>query len=202
MFWRHFFLSVLERRSWQGSKAEMNDYYSSPQKINTILVIACGVAILGVVGFLIWNNRTNVKLAESQDWPSTTGTIVSTNIKIGSETVGFGSNERTMTVYVPGLKYAYNVAGLEYTSEKITVLSSWGMESFDTRDEAEAFLKNNYPVGTRVAVYYDRDNPEDAFIFKKDPTSTGAISFIMYAIIAFLGVLMIYILLNLDKPLK
>ena len=121
-----------------GRKMDLKNL-SARQK-NLLLITCCGIGILGIVGFLIWLNRLNAKLAESQSWPSTTGSIVSTTIKESSWTSGSGYAETTETVYIPALKYVYSLGGREYTSENITADTSWGLGSFNTEEEALDYL--------------------------------------------------------------
>lgn len=174
------------------------------RRVRFFLIAVCGVAIFALIGFLVWYSHSDDRIIDSQDWPSTTGVVVLTDIKIGKREfdAGWGGGSQTETRYVPALQYVYHVGSQEYTAENITVDSSWSLESFDTQSKANAYLEQNYPIGTEVVVYYNPNDPQDAFLFKREPTSTIEISIIMYFLIVFLMGIIVYILFTLNKPLR
>jgi len=166
-----------------------------------LFIIVFGVINLLLILLLIWFNHQNTRIAESQEWPSTTGIIVSTAVKTGSREVGSGYSETTVTYYEPALKYSYYAGGREYTSENISVNDFGGLDTYSTQEEAVSFLEQHYPIGKKVVVYYNPENQQDAFLLKSQPIPMfPGIGAQLSAVIVFSLGCMIYIFLNLDKP--
>ena len=65
----------------------------------------------------------------------------------------------TYYTYRPAVAYAYEAAGRQYKNDLI----AFGIESFDTREEAEAML-GRYPKGAHVRVHYDPDDAQSSVL--------------------------------------
>ena len=91
----------------------------------------------------------------SRAWPSVQGKIEHSEPFAESMRAG-----RTRgTVYVPSIHYRYRVHGRNYSGKEIT----YGRESLYTSWPERAQRKcNQYPVGSRVSVFYDPARPDVA----------------------------------------
>lgn len=103
-----------------------------------------GILLLGR-GWFIWK-----KGRERKDWLSTTGEIIS------SEVVCQKSFDNE--TYYPAIRYLYKINLAEYESSVVRLSAplSVGMESYAKRTVAK------YPVGKKVNVYYNSENPQNA----------------------------------------
>lgn len=117
----------------------------------------------------------------SRRWPTTTGTVTATGVDSRSSTEGGGSS------YKPGLQYEYTVDGTSYVSTRYALGDS--EPSFDSREAAESWLAENYPVDAEVTVHYDPDRPGSALL---EPGSGGSVSTLLFGLVfTGLGVVML-----------
>ncbi len=117
--------------------------------------------------------------ATSKSWPSVTGTITRSEVKIWKR----DSN----THYEPDIAYSYTVEGKKYTSSKITV----GDGALDNNVSKAKRLQAEYPAGKEVEVYYDPDLPESAVL--QPGTKSGDLMLAgISALFFFIGLLSVY----------
>ena len=104
-----------------------------------------------IVGFLlIWYSSIEISTALSrQFWPTNPATVIETNI------VG----ERA---YNPQLRCKYEVEGKVYTLT--TDLNTPGFGSKRSRLQTAEIILNDYPVGFKLRIHYNPENPEEAYI--------------------------------------
>ena len=110
------------------------------------LLIFVGVGI--GLSFWGWNVLQNARVSES--WPTTTGEILSSNIRIDDDDEG--------TSYFGDVTFRYVVADLPYTSDNVSFGQYGG-----NRSHAEEIVAK-YPVGSQVTVYYDPNEVETAVL--------------------------------------
>ncbi len=130
----------------------------------TLLIGACPIVIISVVGILIlvalvWvakrvqlkSQQASAVLQSSQSWPSTTGTIVKSRVEVrgGSTTTSVDAK----------IVYEYEVGGRQYQGEQIRVddrhrVIQVGGQAYEMIDR--------YPMGASVTVYYNPDDPAEA----------------------------------------
>ena len=110
------------------------------------LLIFVGVGIgLSLWG---WSVLQNARVSES--WPTTTGEILSSNVRIDDDDEG--------TSYFGDVTFRYVVADLPYTSDNVSFGQYGG-----NRSHAEEIVAK-YPVGSQVTVYYDPNEVETAVL--------------------------------------
>lgn len=103
------------------------------------------ILLIGAGSGLIWNETTRLQRAlERQQWPSTTGVVITSEV-VG----GRGAH--------PQVVYEYEVAGEVYSQESDLHMPNFG-GSNNKRETAERLVAQ-YPVGTEVTVYYDPTLP-------------------------------------------
>jgi len=153
-----------------------------------LLFIAIGVA-------LIFLHRRNIRKAEeSMSWLETTGTVNGSEVMQGSNVLLSNDEDGESTpVFFPEIRYSYQVAGLEYTSKR---LSFAGVKSFSKREKAEE-AASHYPVGTQLPIYYDPKNPKEAVVDRSAKKSnivlTLGIMFIIFGLATvFIGAIVIF----------
>lgn len=88
----------------------------------------------------------------SRDFPTTTGTITRSEVKITR-------GKKKSRSYRANIAYSYRAGGGEWTSDRIY----FGMSGSNDRSDAEALVAA-MPVGSEVVVYYDPQAPEKAVL--------------------------------------
>lgn len=96
--------------------------------------------------------RSLIRRRASQNWPTTTGTILESSLDEDSDG------------YAPHVAYAYAVAGKRYTNDRIYFHTSQS----GTKHAAQKHL-SAYPMGTRVDVYFNPQNPHDSVLNRHMP---------------------------------
>jgi hypothetical protein len=135
-----FIVAVILTVSWQQLKN------FSFGKISLIL----GISFLIAGILLIIDSSDEISRAFSRrSWPETMAQVVETNI------VG----ERA---YNPQLSCKYEVEGKLYTLT--TDLKTPGFGRKRSRRQTAGIILNEYPVGSEVRIYYNLENPKDAYI--------------------------------------
>ena len=89
-------------------------------------------------------------------WTAVEGTVLSHDLE---ENVTTDSSNDREWHYDPKIRYAYEVAGHRYESERVSLDGV----SCRSRNEAQAWLDAR-PVGGKVAVHVNPANPEDALL--------------------------------------
>ncbi len=113
-------------------------------KLNTLIIILASLAGLAVTIFAT-NNSLNAH--KSKSWPTTEGTIYSSEVT--------GSSR-----YVPKIKYNYYVDTTEYSSERIRLKD---MAQYKKQQDAQA-VANKFPVDAKVKVYYNPTKADEAIL--------------------------------------
>ncbi len=121
------------------------------------IVGACFFA-LGVY-VLVWTRSRARLTKEASSWPRVVGVIVESRVTRARPQVD-GSD-------VLSFLYRYEVAGVHYSGRAIDLFE---LESRITVEEMEN-LAEAYPVGRRVDVHYDADNPSRSAIQPSDLTA-------------------------------
>ena len=117
-----------------------------------VLFITIGVVLI------ILHRHNKRKAEESMSWLETIGTVIESKVDQGSNVLMSDDDGETTPVFLPEISYTYQVAGLEYTSKR---LSFTGTKSFSKRENAEE-AASHYPVGAQLPVYYNPKNPKEA----------------------------------------
>jgi hypothetical protein len=128
--------------------------------------------LIAVLVFWFWISRIYWG-ALSYSWPSTTGTIVSSNVKNGELS--------SSKIFI---EYEYKVDGRRYLANRLSAGPWPHFECF--RKDADVIL-SKYPVGKNAEVYYDPSHPQKA---------TLNLSFGRYSIESYFDFLMIAIIMG------
>jgi hypothetical protein len=118
-------------------------------------VVACvlgALLFLGVGAPVSWLALRELRRAwASRAWASVPGCVLESRVEAEADLEG--------TTYRPRVTYAYMVAGKEFTAEGVFI----GQGPTASRRRAERAAQR-YPVGKRVAVYYDASAPSRAVL--------------------------------------
>lgn len=117
-------------------------------KIGAVLGLLFSVASLFTLAF--WYSQIADSI-RSNSWPAVQGTILSAELHVSTDT----DSDKT---YYPKISYSYNVAGHEYTAEKLQFVPDGFGKNWATRK------LNAYPVDSVVEVSYDPDTPQTAVL--------------------------------------
>ena len=93
---------------------------------------------------------------QSLEWPEAPGEILSSGVR--SETSS-SSGSRASTTYHAAVEYRYEVGGRWLEGDRI----SYGAYGTGEHDRAAA-IAANYPVGARVTVYYQPEDPTESVL--------------------------------------
>jgi hypothetical protein len=150
-------------RSSQGAVAAVQSQNSGCfQKIAGPMFTLMGIGLFSV-GIL-----NIVKGSASNDWPTTRGEVLTSEVQSRLETSdsssGSGSRRRrkttTTTVYWAEMKYSYVVEGVSFEGARV----DYGMESRSSKRTRADEIVALYPVGEEVLVYYDPSDPSEAVL--------------------------------------
>jgi hypothetical protein len=128
---------------------------------------AIGAGVIGIGAYL---NLRRERLT-SLRWPTVTGTItrseVATEIDVSRDDKG---HETTEELFRASLQFAYRVGEREFHSSHW----NWGWTSLHSdRSRAEAVIAK-YPIGKKLAVYYNPAQPETAVLEPGDKSGVAA----------------------------
>lgn len=148
-----------------------------------------GVAMI-VVGTVAWVYllTQHYTAVESEGWPSAEGIVTHSEVVSDLRRSGSGSHSGTgsagvgtsSTYYVPEITYLYKVGSRGYRGNQI----EFGTDhSRQDKDEAKAFAAT-YPIGTKVAVHYDPDDPGRAVL--RPGASFGTTIFPLFVVLILL----------------
>jgi Protein of unknown function (DUF3592) len=118
-----------------------------------IVMIGFGVAV--IISGLVQLDRARAM----KGWSSVLGEVSSTRIveKVGSR--DFDSPGSASHTYHPDVRYSYVLNGTDYAGTR----RSFADTGASWRGYAEGVLAR-YPVGKKVTVYYDPQNPRDSIL--------------------------------------
>lgn len=103
------------------------------------------------VGFSLWGWSVLQDARASESWPTTSGEILSSNVRVDDDDEG--------TSYFGDVSFRYVVNDKVFTSDNV----SFGQYGSGNRSHAEGIVAR-YPVGGQVTVYYDTNEPQTAVL--------------------------------------
>jgi hypothetical protein len=118
-------------------------------------VILTGVGLI-IGGFLFLRDAT-----ASRGWPVADGTVTSVRVTWS------GGTRSGMAVkkYFYQVRYRYQVEGRTLSGTRYSLgTGPTASRHFSTEEEARAEARERYPIGSRVEVHYDPENPELAVL--------------------------------------
>ena len=124
---------------------------------NKPIAIIFAILLIAEVGFIIYAFPAFQDGLESKDWPTTTGTIISSYV-VSKEDLTEDDYGPTFSAKVI---YEFNVNGQTYESDKIYVRSIDEFTFWDADRSKVQKIVDKYLPGERVTVYYDSDDPNN-----------------------------------------
>jgi hypothetical protein len=145
-----------------------------------LAALAC-LAIAGVFVVIYWYFRWKANVRTG--WPTVTGTIIASVTFVEEGEYG-------KTTY-PSVSYSYEVAGRIYEGDRI----EWSGPLWTDNLQRLQRFGSAHPVGSRVTVYYDPDNPANALL---EPKALGAAEMFLYLAVLFgiVGLLLLALLFS------
>jgi hypothetical protein len=123
-----------------------------------------GIFVLILLAFgiylVVFSIRSKKKTEESQNWPSTTGTVTLAEVK---RSVNRDEDGNESYAYFPKVEYSYQVGGETLTGNR---LAFGGVLAQSNPAPAQKTLER-YPLDGQVTVYYDPEKPSDAVLERK-----------------------------------
>jgi hypothetical protein len=116
------------------------------------LLIACASVAYGTY-FLLRCRRNYLKAVATYKWPSTPGTVVSSEIK------KIGSSDNFL--YDPIVTYEYYLEGKTFRSCKLKIADEFLADGSYAQAEK---LTRNFPVGRNVDVIYNPEAPQESVL--------------------------------------
>ncbi|MDA7916001.1 DUF3592 domain-containing protein [Verrucomicrobia bacterium] len=117
-------------------------------KEKALPTLAFVVFLFGGVSVIIYSVVSLSHAKASKNWPTTTGIIRSSMIKVHRGD-GFSS-------YYPTVTYDFEIKGITFIGDRI----SFGSFSEKHRELAERKLTSYFPLGRKVEVFYKPSNPK------------------------------------------
>ncbi len=127
--------------------------------------ISIGPTVLSAAGLAaLWGGfELRDRARRMTAWPSVHGRVTSSTLVTDHTRMEDGT-----VAYYPQTSYQYVVAGLEYRSQRRTLINVGG--SGLARGVAERVLAQ-YPAGSDVLVFYDPEHPGEAILERPDPVA-------------------------------
>ena len=120
-----------------------------------------GIFVLALLALgiylVVFSLRSKKKAEESQNWPSTPGTVTLAEVKRSINRDEDGNESYT---YFPKVEYTYQVGGETLVGKR---LAFGGILAQSNPATAQKTLER-YPLGGQVPVYYDPEKPTDAVL--------------------------------------
>jgi Na+-transporting methylmalonyl-CoA/oxaloacetate decarboxylase gamma subunit len=145
-----------------------------------IMVIGMIFIFVGL-SILFLGLRSYNKIKSSANWPNTQGKIEKSEVKYKPARWWQAVK---VPVYSPQTTYCYVVKGIEYHSDRISIVG------FDTADKDRAQdTVEKYPVGSSVSVRYDPQNPGFAFLEVGQSKSGLILLLLIGSVVLILGII-------------
>lgn len=123
------------------------------KKASPLVVFIIGIIFIAVGGCIAFFFGKPIldKAKASESWPSTQGTVLSSEVVRSRDSDGD-------TMYAADVVYSYSVNDQIYESSQIKI----GPKSKSSSSSGAYKVRNKYPKGSTVTVYYDPNAPEEA----------------------------------------
>jgi hypothetical protein len=121
------------------------------------------VAALGGFGLLsfVVAIQSMVWLWHARKWPVARGRIVAADVKAFEDWQNDrGKYDRMITLYAPGVVYSYEVGGVRYLGDRLTL----GTRLSSSVPGVAKQMLVRYPVGLEVRVHHHAKNPGDSVL--------------------------------------
>jgi len=125
-------------------------------------IFCIGFMFVGLVFFVLGGYQLLQGL-KTKDWPAAPGKILSSKVQSGIRN-SHGPVRTTGTSgrrYSVDVRYRYEVDGQEFEGSRLRN----GSVSYNSRSKAQK-VKNRYPPGKELEVFYDQRNPQSSVLVK------------------------------------
>ena len=160
----------------------MFDYKSYISAYNIIAII---IGIIGLI-YLIYNLWKNIRTNTILSWPKINATVLSAVAKPVNQNSGSFIDPRyvvastdNITQYIPVVVYKYRVNGVDYQSNNVMY---YGPSTYNGLD-IKTLMAPIYP-GAIINIFYNPNNPNEAYIYNGIKNYKGTIIGIILLIIA------------------
>ncbi|OGX08442.1 MAG: hypothetical protein A2Y06_07995 [Omnitrophica WOR_2 bacterium GWA2_37_7] len=154
------------------------------------LSFCVGILVFGLLLLILGLKGLTFKV-EMSEWEKTQGIIISSKIKDVSTSGKYQINAK----FVPEITYKYLVNSQEFVSGKFANIYI----SYGSRNELEEKMKA-IKVGDEVEVFFNPNNPKQAFLVIEKPSITTVFVFLGFGIATIiLGVLVLLTRLKVFK---
>lgn len=121
--------------------------------VGTACAVIIPILIIGGIGYYLYkrNQQSMEQRQDSQHWASTTGTILMSSVQTSHSSSGGAS------IY-PVIVYQYDVNGKTYQSQTVRVGDKYLKVTIPGQAQKTV---DKYPIGSKVTVYYDPNNPAE-----------------------------------------
>ncbi len=127
------------------------------------------------------------KARASAGWPAAQGKIESSTVDVEKERERDSDGDiHYKTKYIPNIVYQYQVDGMDFMGDQI----SFGSTSSSSPGWAYK-MRDQYPEGSEVAVYYDPEKPQEA-VLQPGAKGTTYIVLVIGVAFAITGVLIFF----------
>jgi hypothetical protein len=151
--------------------------FNDNMTISIFALVAIPIVLIALF-LLLFALSARRKVRRSQSWEQTLGTVLFSMVETRRGSSGGGG---TTTSYYPKIVYEYRVMGQVYHGDRFN-LGEVGLGSYNRVAATVA----EYPVGKHIEVFFNPDNPVEAVLQRKAPSSNLLI-FIVVVILASLG---------------
>lgn len=100
--------------------------------------------------------------ARARAWPTAPGRVEKSDVRSYESIDHDSTTSRSQTMYRPDVVYSYAVAGVQYHGDKVSSMST-------NTDSVARRVAARYPVGTKLQVHYNPDNPGESAIDPRLP---------------------------------
>ena len=138
----------------------------------------CLFALVGGLVLLGWQWMSRAEAAATLQWPVTPGKIVTSEVQ---EKQVYRS-KRFRQVFDPQIEFKYQVAGQDYTGNRIDYLDDNDSEN----EQTAAAVSSNYPVGRDVNVSYDPQDPASSLLEPGVPSKNALLGWLIIGMGGFL----------------
>ncbi len=151
-----------------------------------LIVFVLFLTTLSCLGF-IWGVKMYNTEKNSPNWPSTIGTVVESSV--------IGPTGRRYPSYSPRWKYEFYVNSVKYNSTR----NAFGVfKGFLNKSNAELEL-NRHPVGSKVKVIYNPENPSHAALQLSSSGSLFWMLIFVGGLCSLTGVMILSVLIKSPK---
>ena len=135
-----------------------NDQLASQGRSETLIGTVFGALVLLTGLVLSWFAiKAYLVGREVTSWPTAEATVIASGVK---QQQGVARRGRPVDVYVPDLRYTYQVDGAEYTGSKVRRAEPRPLQDRDAVQQ----IADRYKLGSTVTAYVNPDDANEAVL--------------------------------------